>query len=96
MKFIKWFFIVIIGLLVIGEVAILISGKTFLNRVFAMTIFSGKMSPDIDELNSFPYREMKATKPQPWPVSVNYNKAKIDAVLIKKMEIGRASCRERV
>jgi CubicO group peptidase (beta-lactamase class C family) len=86
MKFIKWFFIVVISLLVIGEAAILISGKTFLNRVFAMTIFSGKMSPDIDELNLFPFREMDATKPQPWAVSVNYNKAKIDASLMQKME----------
>jgi CubicO group peptidase (beta-lactamase class C family) len=86
MKFIKWFFIVIISLLVIGEAAILISGKTFLNRVFAMTIFSGKMSPDIDELHLFPYREMTATKPQPWAVSVKYNKAKIDASLMQKME----------
>jgi CubicO group peptidase (beta-lactamase class C family) len=86
MKFIKWFFIVIISLLLIGEAAILISGKTFLNRVFAMTIFSGKLSPDIDELNSFSYREMASTKPQPWPVSVNYNKAKIDDSLMKKME----------
>jgi CubicO group peptidase (beta-lactamase class C family) len=86
MKFIKWFFIVIISLLLIGEAAILISGKTFLNRVFAMTIFSGKLSPDIDELNSFSYREMAATKPQPWPISVNYNKAKIDDSLMKKME----------
>jgi CubicO group peptidase (beta-lactamase class C family) len=86
MKFIKWFFIVIISLLVIGEAAILISGKTFLKRVFAMTIFSGKLSPDIDELHLFPYREMAATKPQPWAVSVNYNKAKIDASLMQKME----------
>jgi CubicO group peptidase (beta-lactamase class C family) len=86
MKFIKWFFIVIISLLVISEVTILLSGKTFLNRVFAMTIFSGKLSPDIDELNSFPYREMTTIKPQPWLVSVNYNKAKIDVDLMKKME----------
>lgn len=87
MKFIKWFFIVVISLLVIGEAAILISGKTFLNRVFALTIFSGKLSPDIDELHLFPYREMAANKPQPWAVSVNYNKAKIDANLLKKMEL---------
>ena len=86
MKFIKWFFIVIISLVVIGEAAMFITGKTFLNRVFAMTIFSGKLSPDINELKSFAYREMTATKPQPWPVSVNYNKVKIDAVLMKKME----------
>lgn len=86
MKFIKWFFIVIISLLLFGEAAILISGKTFLKRVFAMTIFSGKLSPDIDELHLFPYREMAATKPQPWAVSVNYNKAKIDASLMQKME----------
>lgn len=86
MKFIKWFFIVIISLLLIGEAAILISGKTFLNRVFAMTIFSGKLSPDIDELHLFHYREMAATKPQPWAVSVNYNKAKIDTSLMQKME----------
>ncbi len=48
MKFIKWFLIAIITLLFISEAAILITGKTFLNRVFAMTIFSGKLIPDIE------------------------------------------------
>jgi len=86
MKFIKWVFIVIISLVVVGEIVILISGKTFLNKVFAMTIFSGKMSPDIDELTLFPYRQIAAGKSNPWFVSTNYNKTKIDESLIKKVE----------
>ena len=86
MKFIKWLFIVIISILILGEAAILISGKTFLNRVFALTIFSGKLSPDIDELNLFEYREIATAKPQPWPISVNYNKTKIAIDLMQKME----------
>jgi CubicO group peptidase (beta-lactamase class C family) len=86
MKFIKWFFIVIISLLVIGEAAILISGKTFLNRVFAMTIFSGKLGPDIDELTFFANREIGISKPQAWLVGSNYNAFKLDAELVKKIE----------
>jgi CubicO group peptidase (beta-lactamase class C family) len=86
MKFIKWFFVVIISLIVIVEIAMVITSKTFLNKVFASTIFSGKMSPDIDELKLFSYRKINTSKPQPWAVSVNYNKAKIDGTLMQKME----------
>lgn len=85
-KFLKWFFIVIISLLVIGEAAILISGKTFLNRVFAMTVFSGKLGPDIDELSFFASREIGVSKPQAWLVGSNYNTFKLDAELVKKIE----------
>lgn len=86
MKFIKWVFFIIFSLLVIGEISILISGKTFLNKVFALTIFSGKMSPDINELTLFPYRQITAGKSNPWFISSNYNKTKIDEALVKKVE----------
>lgn len=86
MKFIKWLFISIIGILAIAEAAILISGKPFLNKVLLLTVFSGKLGPDIDELNLFPYRTIDTAKAQPWPISANYNQTKINAELMQKME----------
>ena len=86
MKIIKWFFIIILSILLIGELLILVSGKRYLNNVFINTIFSGKLGPDIDELELFAKNEVVAAAPQPWPVSNRYNKAVIDASLMSKME----------
>lgn len=86
MKFIKWFLIVLLSILLIGELLILISGKTYLNNVLVNTIFSGKLGPDIDELELFAKSEVATAAPQPWPVSVRYNQAAIEAPLLQKME----------
>ncbi|MES2727356.1 MAG: serine hydrolase [Bacteroidota bacterium] len=86
MKFIKWFLIVMISILLLGEIAILVSGKIFLNKVFALTVFSGKLSPDIDELSLFPSREIATGKPQAWVVTDTYNKKKLPDDIIQKIE----------
>jgi CubicO group peptidase (beta-lactamase class C family) len=86
MKILKIIFVIILSTALIGEIAILISGKTFLNKVFAMTAFSGKLSPDIDEMDLFDKREIKTASPQVWPVSSNYGKLKADTDLLNKCE----------
>ena len=79
MKILKIIILFIVSLALIAEFVILGSGKTFLNKVFAMTVFSGKLSPDIDEMELFEKREIKAASPQAWPVSSSYAKLKADA-----------------
>ena len=86
MKILKIIILFIVSLALIAEFVILGSGKTFLNKVFAMTVFSGKLSPDIDEMELFEKREIKAASPQAWPVSSSYGKLKADAELLNKCE----------
>ncbi len=86
MKIIKITIISLLLIAVLTELTILISGKTFLNKVLALTVFSGKLSPDIDEMNLFKKREIKNATPQVWPVSSLYGHAHIPDTLIKKCE----------
>jgi CubicO group peptidase (beta-lactamase class C family) len=86
MKFIKWFFIVLLSILIIGELLILVSGKRYLNNVFMNTIFRGKLGPDIDELELFEKNAVDVSKPQPWPLSVNYNKPRLSDESMQKIE----------
>lgn len=69
MKFLKWLLIVLVSVFVIAETYIFASGNTYLNTLFPLTIFSGKMGPDIDELELFNRNGVPAESPQPWAVS---------------------------
>lgn len=51
-----------------------LTGNKHVPRTLWMTIFLGKMGPDIDELNDFPTRKIEAGKPLPWPLSSKFNK----------------------
>lgn len=73
MKIGKRILIVLLSIVLLVEIALLITGKWYVNRVLAMTIFSGKSGPDIDELNLFPYHEIPMDTPLPWPKSAQYN-----------------------
>ena len=86
MRILKKITLILFTLVIFGEIAILMSGKTFLNKVFAMTVFSGKLSPDIDEMELFDKREIKTATPQAWPVSSSYGTIKADVDLLKKCE----------
>ncbi|MFN5025858.1 MAG: serine hydrolase domain-containing protein [Bacteroidota bacterium] len=58
-----------IGLLIlicVGEISLWASGNLYVNKVLALTIFSGKLGPDIYELNAFDYKTIAASKPEPW------------------------------
>lgn len=83
-KVLKWIVIVLVSIILLVELGLLVTGKWFVNKVVYMTLLSGKTGPDIDELNLFPYHEVSNGKPQPWPVSVNYNKYQIPDSLMAK------------
>ena len=82
MKILKRILIVILSIIILSEIALVISGNTFVNKVLAMTIFAGKMGPDIDELKLFPSHEVLTNKPQPWSISTQFNKQKIREQLL--------------
>lgn len=81
-KILKRTLVSLFTLLIVAELLLLVTGNWYINKVLAMTIFSGKTGPDIDELNLFPYHEVANGKPQPWAQSVNYNKQQIDTSLL--------------
>lgn len=81
-KILKRFLVGILTLVVVGELLLLLTGNGYVNKVLAMTIFSGKTGPDIDELNLFPYHEVPNGQPQVWPQSTQYNKQTIDNTLL--------------
>ncbi len=85
MKIIKRILIILFAIIFVAELLMLFTGNLYVNKVLAMTIFSGKMGPDIDELDLFTEREISISQPQPWLVSSTYNKQKISDDLLGKM-----------
>lgn len=78
-KTVKWFLII----LVILNVAILISGKTYLYKAIGNTYLKGRSGPSIDEYTIFSNREVKAGAAQEWLVSKQCNSKTIPAELEK-------------
>lgn len=61
---------IVAGLLILiclVEISLWASGNLYINKVLALTIFSGKLGPDIYELNEFEYKTIATSKPEPWP-----------------------------
>jgi CubicO group peptidase (beta-lactamase class C family) len=77
-KMLKRTLLSLLTLILVGELLLLVSGNGYVNKVLAMTIFSGKTGPDIDERNLFPYHEVANAASQPWPKAYNFNKQTID------------------
>lgn len=58
----KWFLVIFVLL----NLAILVSGKTYLYKGVANTYLKGRKGPSIDEYQIFANREVKAGTPLPW------------------------------
>ncbi|MEO6883012.1 MAG: serine hydrolase [Bacteroidia bacterium] len=78
----KW----IVIILVVLNLLILISGRTYLYKGIANTYLKGRKGPSITEYKIFSNREVNVGTPQPWAVAVNYNKATIPANDLADME----------
>ena len=83
-KVLKWIVIVLVSVMLLAEVGLFVTGNGYVNKVVYMTLLSGKTGPDIDELKLFPYHEVTIGKPEPWPVSINYNTQQLSDSLIGK------------
>lgn len=73
----KWFLII----LVVLNLAILVTGKTYLYKGIANTYLKGRSGPSISEFDIFDNREVKAGTEQKWHTAKNYNTQKIPAPL---------------
>lgn len=78
----KWFLII----LVVLNLAIIISGKTYLYKGIANTYLKGRPGPSIEEYTIFENREVKAGAHQAWHKSSAYNTANIPAALVQKFD----------
>jgi CubicO group peptidase (beta-lactamase class C family) len=76
-KIFKWFFIVVVSLVVLVNLVIFATGRFYIYKLIPNTIFKGRLSPAIDEYHIFANRKINTGKPKPWPVSKNYNKKNI-------------------
>jgi CubicO group peptidase (beta-lactamase class C family) len=73
----KWFLII----LVLLNLAIIISGRTYLYKGIANTYLKGRSGPSITEFDIFDNREVKAGVEQKWHLAKNYNTKKIPEAL---------------
>ena len=78
----KWFLI----LLVILNILILVSGKTYLYKGFANTYLKGRVSAGIDEYKIFDNRIVKSNRHSEWVLGKDYNTSKIPSQYISGME----------
>jgi len=68
---------------------ILFTGRFYMYKTLANTVFKGRLSPAIDEYGIFPNHKVDIGKPRPWPISKNFNKKIIPDSLVpqfKKMK----------
>lgn len=83
LKFIiKWLLI----LLVLANLLIILSGRTYLYKGLANTYFKGRVTADIDEYLIFDNNIIKAGAHREWALSRRYNKGSIDPSIRKDME----------
>ncbi len=65
-KFFKWIFYVLIGLIVVANIVILVSGRLYIYKAVAYTYFRGYMQPSIYDLDVFENRKVEKNGPRPW------------------------------
>ena len=65
-KIIKWFFIVVLALVVVLNVAIIVTGRYYIYKGIAYTYFRGHIRPTIYDIDVFNNRKVESGVAQPW------------------------------
>ena len=65
-KFLKWTGILILVLLLVGNLAIVFSGRYYIYKGISNTYFRGHIRPTIYDLDVFKNRSVEIGEPQPW------------------------------
>lgn len=73
----KRLFKILAILLVLLNVLIVLSGKTWIYRAVSIVYLKGEVSSYIHDFVHFPYNEVKAGNHQAWPLAEDYNQANI-------------------
>lgn len=74
--------LIILSLVIFVNLFILFSGRFYLYKTLAHTIFRGRLGPSITEYQMFDNRTVKTGKPQPWVPSAQYNKKTIPSAYL--------------
>ena len=86
MKALKKIIFGILAVLALLNLAILLTGKTYLYKGIANTYLKGKSGANIDEYLIFENREVKTGNYQPWPLGADYNTKPIPAKYLSELE----------
>lgn len=86
MKTLKKIGLTFLLILVLLNLFIIISGKTYLYKGIANTYLKGRSGPAIDESNIFANREIKANNYQAWVNASDYNKKNIPDSLLEQLK----------
>lgn len=85
-KILKFIFKWLLILIVVLNILILVSGKTYLYKGFANTYLKGRVTADIDEYKIFDNRVVKAGPSTEWPLGKDYNSRKVPEPYLSDME----------
>src|ERR1700744_5217477 len=86
MKFLKWLGYSIIGIIVLLNAIILVTGRFYLYKGIANTYFKGRSGPGIDEYGIFANRLVKTGAIQPWTIAKDYNKKSIANTYLEQIK----------
>lgn len=86
LKILKSFFKWLLILIVILNILILVSGKTYLYKGFANTYLKGRVTASIDEYKIFDNRTVKAGATHEWAIGKDYSASKIPSPYLENME----------
>lgn len=85
-KFLKRFLWVLAIVIVIVNLFVIFSGRTYLYKAVWNTYAKGRSGPSALEYKIFSNREIKSGTPQPWPLAQRYNSNTISPDLLEKMK----------
>ena len=74
-----------LGILLLLNIAIIFSGRTYLYKAVGNTYFKGRSGPSIDEFQIFENREIKTGTPLEWSIGKDYNTKTISDSLLKQI-----------
>ncbi len=83
-NFFRGLILFILGLLVVANLFILITGRTYLYKGIANTYLRGRTVPGIDEYAIFENRKVENGVPQEWPSARKYNKNPLPQKYLEK------------
>ncbi len=85
-KFFKRVGYFLLFVIIAANLFIVFTGRFYLYKGIWNTYLQGRSGPAVDEYTIFDNHEVKNGTPQPWALSVNYNKTQIPPDLLAKMQ----------
>jgi CubicO group peptidase (beta-lactamase class C family) len=85
-KFLRVILYTLFVIVVATNLVIVFTGRYYMYKTLANTVFKGRLSPSISEYPIFANNVVSIGKPIPWPVSKQYNKQVIPDSLLARMK----------